>query len=285
MNCEKAIELLPWLLNRTLDTTERDEVRRHLKDCEACRLALAETQEAWEIFDRHLSPADLVSLAYGEAPAGAAPAEAERHLAACARCSAELEMARTSRRLEGEENLLVFGQRRSSPEAAPAVAGRRRWQASAIAAGLAGIIGLGGWMVAARQVTDLKNQLALRGSEGGLMVIATNDPVVLDPVEARQRAGEEAGLTVPANGGSALQLNGDAGIEPAERASLTSYRVEVWREGGDKVGAASVRYLPEGNYAVTVQGLAPGGYELRVFGSTAEGKERPCETYRLKVAG
>jgi hypothetical protein len=193
-------------------------------------------------------------------------------------------MARTSRRLEGDENLLVFGSRRPASESAP-VAGRRRWQASAIAAGLAGIIGLGGWMVTQQRVSELQKQLAARSSEGGPMVIATADPVVLDPVEVRQRDGEEANLTVPAQAGSALQLNGDAGIEPAERASFTSYRVEVWREGGDKVEEASVSYLQEGNYSVAVRGLAPASYELRVFARNAAGEERRCETYRLQVKG
>lgn len=67
MTCDKA-QLLPWLLNGSLETAERDEVRGHLATCEACRTALAATREAWEVFDQHIPGADLVSLAWGETP-------------------------------------------------------------------------------------------------------------------------------------------------------------------------------------------------------------------------
>lgn len=289
MNCETAIERLPWLLNGTLDPSEREEVLRHLKDCESCRQALVETREAWQIFDLHLPAKVLVALAYDETPPGMTPQEVAQHLATCARCAADLELARTSRHLEAEENLLPFAPRRKKEEPVPASAphGSRRWQASALAAGLAGVIGLAGWIQTGRQVQNLRDQLATRGASAasaGPMVISTADPVVLDPFEVRQRGAEEAELTVPPVAGSALQLNGDAAIEPAARAAINAYRVEVWQSGGAKLGETGVRYLPNGNYALTVQGLAAGRYELRVFGRGADG-ERPFESYRLKVAG
>ena len=54
MNCDQAIELLPWLLNGTLEAGERDEVRRHLETCERCREALTETRVAGSIFGQHI---------------------------------------------------------------------------------------------------------------------------------------------------------------------------------------------------------------------------------------
>jgi len=113
MNCELATELLPWLLNGTLEAGERRELIEHLRGCDACRAALADTQVAWDIFDWHPSAAALVAHAgavegaeAGErgAPAttsdaGAGAGTIEEHLAGCPRCAAELELVRTSRLL------------------------------------------------------------------------------------------------------------------------------------------------------------------------------------------
>src|SRR6059058_1585796 len=117
MNCDDAIEFLPWLLNGSLEARERDEVRRHLTDCERCRAALNDTREAWTVFSQHLPGEALVALAYGEAPAGVDPALAERHLASCPECAAELELARTSRRLEEDDRIAVFPGRTPRVEA------------------------------------------------------------------------------------------------------------------------------------------------------------------------
>jgi anti-sigma factor RsiW len=108
MTCDQAIELLPWLLNGTLDAAERDEVRRHLASCESCRQALRATRDTWDLFDQHIPSQDLVALAWGDRPAGIDPALAEAHLASCPQCAAELELARMSRRLEEEGNVAVF---------------------------------------------------------------------------------------------------------------------------------------------------------------------------------
>src|SRR5690242_2639193 len=107
MNCDDAIEFLPWLLNGSLEAGERDEVRRHLATCERCRAALTDTRDAWGIFSQHLPSEALVALAYGETPAGIDPVLAERHLASCPQCAAELELARTSRRLEEDDRIAV----------------------------------------------------------------------------------------------------------------------------------------------------------------------------------
>jgi hypothetical protein len=158
MNCDLAIEYLPWLLNGTLEAGERDEVRRHLATCESCRAALKDTREAWTIFDRHLPSDALVALAYGEVPAGVDPEIAERHLAGCPECAAELELARTSRRLEEDDKIAVFPGVRARQE--HSVGRERSWRAASLAAGIATLIALGGWAYEFQLAGDLAERLA-----------------------------------------------------------------------------------------------------------------------------
>jgi len=161
MNCDLAMEFLPWLLNGTLEAGERDEVRRHLATCESCRAALNDTREAWTIFGQHLPSDALVALAYGEAPAGVDSAIAERHLAACPECAAELELARTSRRLEEDDRIAVF------PGKSPRVGVPQEkrtdsaWsRRAAMAAGIAALVAFGGWFHEFRTTDQLTERLA-----------------------------------------------------------------------------------------------------------------------------
>lgn len=156
MNCETAIELLPWYLNGTLDESEKREVREHLNGCEACRQALEETRLAWTIYDQHIPSEALVALAWGESPEGYDPEVLERHLRSCPECAAELELVRTSRRLEEEDGVALFA--RPAPKlTAPA---RAPWRTAALAASLAGMVAFGGWFWTAGQSRDLERQLA-----------------------------------------------------------------------------------------------------------------------------
>ncbi|HKI06480.1 MAG TPA: zf-HC2 domain-containing protein [Thermoanaerobaculia bacterium] len=151
MTCDQAIELLPWLLNGTLEAEERAEVRRHLQTCERCREALAETRMAGAMFSQHIPSQDMVALAWGETPSGIDAAAAEAHLASCPQCAAELELARMSRRLEEEANVAVF------PAARPrtgAVEAPRTWRAMAVAASLLALVASSGWIYTAVQATD-----------------------------------------------------------------------------------------------------------------------------------
>jgi hypothetical protein len=157
MTCDQAIELLPWLLNGTLDAGERDAVRRHVDICERCREALAETRAAGSVFAQHIPSQELVSLAWGETPSGVDAATAEQHLASCPQCAAELELARMSRRLEEEDNLALFPPLKRRSETAT---GSRGWRAAALAAGLTGIVALGGWIYEFQQSSHLAAQLA-----------------------------------------------------------------------------------------------------------------------------
>ena len=132
MTCDQAIELLPWLLNGTLEDQERNEVRRHLESCESCQHALAETREAGRVFDQHIPTAAMIALAWGEDLPDLDRDTVERHLASCPQCSAELELTRTSRRLEEADNLAIFPSARFTEPVRTA----GRWRLSAMAAGM-----------------------------------------------------------------------------------------------------------------------------------------------------
>lgn len=158
MTCDQAIELLPWLLNETLEDQERAEVRGHLETCERCRQALAETRETGRVFDQHIPTAALVALAWDEEPSGLDRETVERHLASCPQCAAELELTRTSRRLEDTDNLAIF----PTPRPAGEVRRAGRWRLAALAAGFTGLITASGWFYTAGQVSDLSLRLAQR---------------------------------------------------------------------------------------------------------------------------
>jgi Putative zinc-finger len=176
MNCDLAAELLPWLLNGTLEAGERRRLVEHLRGCSACRAALADTQVAWDLFDWHPPPAALVSyVEAGEAAVAAAPAargapaasgdatlgarDLEEHLASCPKCAAELELVRTSRLLAdpAEDGRIAI---LTAPRREEAATARRAWRRSALAASVAGLLAATGWLESARHSRDLERRLA-----------------------------------------------------------------------------------------------------------------------------
>ncbi len=153
MTCDEAAQLLPWLLNDSLDAGERREVTAHVAACAACRRALAESRFALAAAGTHLPGEALAAVAFGEAAPGLDPAVVEEHLAACPQCAADLELARTSRAL-ADEGVALFPRR---PEAAPAPARTAgSWRAAAVAAGLAAVVTAGGWIASWQEVEELR---------------------------------------------------------------------------------------------------------------------------------
>jgi anti-sigma factor RsiW len=155
--CDQVAELLPWYLNGTLDERDQREVRLHLEGCEPCRQALEETRLAGRIYGQHVPAEALVALAWGETPEGIDPDLLERHLESCPECAAELEMVRTSRRLEEDDRVALFPSRTTVPRTPAALP---RWRAAALAAGLAGLVVVGGWVWTAGRARSLDEQLA-----------------------------------------------------------------------------------------------------------------------------
>jgi len=162
MNCEQAIEVLPWHLNGTLGEDEKKEIREHLAACERCRQALADTRLAWEIFDQHIPAGALVAHAAGEEPDGIAPGVLEDHLATCPECAAELELVRISRGLAEDDAVALMAPRSEHARVAalPVRSAGLRWRRAALAAGLAGVVALGGWYKSAEKAHTLADRLA-----------------------------------------------------------------------------------------------------------------------------
>ncbi len=148
MDCKRANELFPWLLNRTLPAEEQEELERHLEGCEPCRAELEETRATLVVALQHLSPQTLTALALERDPGEGSELTAS-HLASCESCAEELALLRRSRDemdIEGAaatpaaEGGKVLPMRPRPPRTAVMPA---RWRVLAMAASLAGIVASG----------------------------------------------------------------------------------------------------------------------------------------------
>ncbi|HTG32136.1 MAG TPA: zf-HC2 domain-containing protein [Thermoanaerobaculia bacterium] len=297
MNCDEAIEFLPWLLNGTLEATERDEVQRHLATCERCRAALNDSREAWTIFGQHIPSDALVALAYDEAPAGVDPAVAERHLDTCAECAAELKLARTSRREEDKKNktLSFFPRPWVRPEQKDDH-GIRTWRGAALAASLTGLIAFGGWFNAAQRsglVSELeaKNQ-AIQQEQTKLQaevkamqsqVAETFQPQINTPApdlrpEEVERGGEGTEISIPAKKTVTPLLQAAPGISALERdiAILDESGKPVWQQSGLRNDSMGFTFTLFAGF------LKPGHYTIQLY-TTENGKRVPRESYKIRV--
>ena len=128
-NCQTAIELLPWLLNGSLEASEESSVLEHLASCEACRWELEDIRQAWELLGQHISSMALAEYCLGIESGDWDRGEVERHLAVCPQCRQEAELI-------GADDVIVDFQtarekRVEAPVTAPGRHGRRRWVAAA----------------------------------------------------------------------------------------------------------------------------------------------------------
>lgn len=322
MNCETATELLPWYLNGTLDESERREVRGHLAGCEACRKALEDTRLAWTIYDQHIPSEALVALAWGESPDGYDPEVLERHLQSCPACAAELELVRTSRRLEEDGDVALFA--RPAPKLTPPA--RAPWRSAALAAGLAGVVAASGWIWTAGQTRDLEQQLA--GARATPVPAATPSAPPEDAaarerlaqmsaeVETLRRQTDEMReqLTKIADAGPSeptarvnvwvgdLQPTGDvvrggpgeveelpaglaavAMLRPTHQENHKNHRIEVVDAAGKVVWKAEELHRSQDNdFTVLLPALKAGSYTIRL--SAMEGPKRvELESYQFRV--
>ncbi len=178
MNCDNAMELLPWRANGSLAEVERRELDEHLSGCPACQREMAETRLAAEIYAAHPTADQLYDLVAGKAaPSGSELIE--RHVASCSTCAEELSMIRDSQGLLADaeerdrrrEGSVVRG-----PWGVRSLAPARSWVPLALAAAMAlAVLGPvvvwvsshSGWgtpAVMAAKTVDLPVQI-LRGGE------------------------------------------------------------------------------------------------------------------------
>jgi anti-sigma factor RsiW len=270
MNCDDAIERLPWLLNGTLEEEEHRQVMDHLASCERCRSALAGSRDAWRIYTAHIPTEDLVAHAWGE-PTATAPELLADHLEGCPQCSAELEMVRTSRQLEEDDRVALFSPRRpAAPDASPVrTAGSAgKWRAAALAASLAGLVAIGGWFENAGRLHTAQERLAAREREtvaapapapaaGGGSGILLSRFAPLQDFATRSSAPEQV-VTLPAT------------LDLSNLNTFESYDLEIVDAGGQvrwKGGPLSpldqgitllAGSLPAGDYTLRAHGLENG---------------------------
>lgn len=288
MICDQAIERLPWLLNGSLEAAEREEVQGHLTTCAACREALAETREAWRIFGQHLPSATLVSMAYGEAPKGIDSALAERHLASCPECAAELELARMSRRLEEDDRIATFPVKPSRETGKQ----YRGWRNAALAAGLAGLVAFSGWFQASQrlrllpEIQQRQAQLNAGVADVQSRFNQLSQPQINTPVpelhpDVERGAGDE--IVIPAGQGATPLLYADRAVSSPEReiAILDGTGKTLWQAAGlrERSDSPDFRY-----FTVTLLPgfLTPGRYTIQLY-ETVNGQKVPREKYSIRV--
>jgi hypothetical protein len=257
MNCETAIELLPWYLNGTLDENERREVREHLAGCESCRQALEDTRLAWQVYGQHIPSEALVAMAWGEMPEGHdsdTPDVLERHLRSCPECAAELELARTSRGLEEDDRIALFA--RPAPRVTVPARRPGAWRSAALAAGLAGMVAAGGWIWTAGQAHDLERRLA----EVPRTPVVAAPAAPQDDSASRQKLAEMSAQVETLRRQTdemrdqltKIASAGDTG--PSPQTAQVNVWVDDLRPTGDVVrgGPGEVKELPAGTAAVAM---------------------------------
>lgn len=174
MDCQHVTEILPWLMNGSLDAAEREAARAHLSRCEQCRRELQETAFAGAVFQQHAPEEALLDYAFNRPSPDFDREVIERHLAECEQCAAELEMLEESRRLlDAEDNVIAFKPKPRAKENIPEAALMRRparlWAYGAIAASVIGFVALTGWWWNWRQARDLnERQIAMSRRVAGL---------------------------------------------------------------------------------------------------------------------
>lgn len=153
-------ELLPWLLNGSLEERERESLRHHLADCASCHRELADTVQAWQLVTEHVPSLALAEYALGLEPEEIDARRIERHLEVCPSCREELALVTSDRVADFE----AARARRRSRSDRPA-----SWRHLAVAAGLAAVLAAGAWIGsrAEHDASSSADQLAVRGPEAG----------------------------------------------------------------------------------------------------------------------
>lgn len=274
MDCTDVIERLPWLLNGTLEETERDEVAAHLAGCDGCRRELAATAEVLATAGGHPPAGLLVSWVLDEA--GAAAPAIEEHVASCAACAEEVALLRENR------SLAVLVPRPTGVDAGREPGAVRRWRRTAVAAAAVAVMSLAAMLVLLVSGPSGSDGAAPGGllAGAGLAVPQANVPVLeLLPSSLTLRGGD-----------AVAELPGDASLAVVllvlpSQPPATRYRATL-RDAAGAVVANVDGLVPSPTGDLTVS-LAPARLpagELRLeLAAAADGRSEPVADYRLRV--
>lgn len=266
VSCTRVEELLPWLLNGSLEDDLAQELRAHLAQCARCREALEETERLGNAMAQHLPATELMALAAGEETVLPRRLLVE-HLSACADCREELGLVRRGRALV-EESVVP-----STPPSGGASV--TAWRRAAIAASLVAVAFATGWLWTS------SNRGA--GPPAGSQPVLNLPLVELVPEEMVVR-GETGVHSVDLRAGAhtvALLLYSPPG--PA----YEEYRLEVLDDsGGSLWSGRGLALNPTEDFSVALPAsLLGGGEERRLVVSGRRGEEwAPVASYRVRAA-
>ncbi|MEP7010461.1 MAG: zf-HC2 domain-containing protein [Acidobacteriota bacterium] len=319
MICDEVVERLPWFLNGSLAPEEQSEIRGHLKDCAACRAALAETRIGYRIFSVHVPAEALVDYAWDRTPEGLDSGLVERHLEDCPECAADLEMIRTSRRLAEEPDVALLRPKQRPVVAAAPPRFYRAWQATALAAALGGVVAFSAYLHGEKERQALGIQVASAQQEvaqarEGLSSLTTQMGELRQQMASRPAAPVPSAASAPAETGGGygtgsvnililtaeLTRGGDEPATPSlssksqsapliisydtEGKPAAQYRVEV-RRGASPVFSDSARYDENSGgvlFQVNPSKLGKGSYTL-VLSAVEGGATKKIQSYRFEI--
>src|SRR6266849_5720856 len=99
MNCEYIADLLPQLLNGTLEAKEQEQILAHLRECTTCQEELGEARALRAFFQQHVPTRVLIAHAYRQPLTPLEQNLVERHLETCVSCAQELALVQESQQV------------------------------------------------------------------------------------------------------------------------------------------------------------------------------------------
>lgn len=181
--CDRAAELLPFHLNRSLEEDEARWLERQLRECAGCRRQEQETRTAMALYEGHLPVEDILDYAF-DAPMSRRHREViQSHLASCDHCSVELDAVRPQTTTEAVTEApvtvadpLIFAAREPKPTPA------RRWVAVAWAACLLAVVNAVGWMWSWNQLEEQRALPRSLPSARANLAVVELLPSLMDPL-------------------------------------------------------------------------------------------------------
>jgi hypothetical protein len=193
-------------------------------------------------------------------------------------------MVRASRLLGEHDEVAVMPRRGAAPVERPAR--QRGWQTAALAAGLTGLIAIGGWVASVQQVHQLERMAAGGGTtapvlRGGQQAGEAAAGTLLVNLQGATRGEPEGEARIPASAGHATLV-----LHPSAADTYKQHAFQIRNGKGDAVGPeAPLAPNPEDFFYsvdLDLKLLPPGGYAIQTFG-TDGGAHIPVDRFPFTV--